>query len=92
MPTKSDPVPNPSGRARNVGKVNEAHFAEVEKTLLFVSEARQRAERAAKGLAKDGADEHLVEALEEAEQELEAIHRRLMQGTYFAVPKEQLTF
>ena len=43
--------------------MNEAHFAEVEKTLLFVSEARQRAERAAKALAKDGADEHLVEAL-----------------------------
>ncbi|HEY8644723.1 MAG TPA: hypothetical protein VIL77_02460 [Gaiellaceae bacterium] len=71
--------------------MNEAHFAEVEKTLLFVSEARQRAERAAKGLAKDGADEHLVEALEEAEHELESIHRRLMQSTYFAVPKEQLT-
>ena len=65
--------------------MNEAHFAEVEKTLLFVSEARQRAERAAKGLGKDGADEHLVEALEEAEQELAAIHRRLMQSTYFAV-------
>jgi hypothetical protein len=27
-----------------VAQVNEAHFAEVEKTLLFVSEARQRAE------------------------------------------------
>ena len=68
-----------------MARVNEAHFAEVEKTLLFVSEARQRAERAAKGLGKDGADEHLVEALEEAEQELAAIHRRLMQSTYFAV-------
>ncbi len=71
--------------------MNEAHFAQVEKTLLFISEARERAERAAKLLAKDGADEHLVEALQEAEQELEALHRRLMQGTYFAVPKEQLT-
>jgi hypothetical protein len=69
-----------------VAEVNEAHFAEVEKTLLFVSEARQRAERAAKTLGKDAADEHLIEALEEAEQELAAIHRRLMQSTYFAVP------
>jgi hypothetical protein len=83
--------PNPSEAARRVGGVNEAHFAEVEKTLLFVSEARQRAERAAKALAKDGAEDHLVEALEEAEQELASIHRRLMQSTYFAVPKEQLT-
>jgi len=71
--------------------MNEAHFAEVEKTLLYVSDARQRAERAAKALAKDGADDHLVEALEEAEQELAAIHRRLMQSTYFAVPAEQLS-
>jgi hypothetical protein len=71
--------------------MNEAHFAEIEKSLLFISEARERAARAAKGLAKDGAEEHLVEALEEAAQELEALHRRLMQSTYFAVPKEQLT-
>jgi hypothetical protein len=87
----SNRVPDPSGPARNLGQVNEAHFAEVEKTLLFVSEARQRAERAAKALAKDGADEHLVEALEEAERELAEVHRLLMQSTYFAVPKEQLT-
>jgi hypothetical protein len=71
--------------------VNEAHFAEVETTLLYISEARERAERSAKALAKAGADDHLVEALQEAEQELETLHRRLMQGTYFAVPKEQLT-
>jgi hypothetical protein len=70
--------------------VNEAHFAEIEKTLLFVSEARERAERAAKALERDEADTHLVEALQEAERELLAIHRRLMQSTYFAVPKEQL--
>jgi hypothetical protein len=71
--------------------MNEAHFSEIEKTLLYISEARVRAERAAKLLGKDGADEHLVEALEEAERELLALHRKLMQGTYFAVPEEQLT-
>jgi hypothetical protein len=71
--------------------VNEAHFAEIEKTLLYVSEARGRAERAARALAKDGAEPHLVEALEEAERELEALGRTLMQRTYFAIPKEQLT-
>jgi hypothetical protein len=70
--------------------VNEAHFAEIEKTLLFVSEARERAERAAKALERDDADAHLVAALEEAERQLEALGRTLMQRTYFAVQKEQL--
>ena len=71
--------------------MNEAHFAEIEKVLLYVSEARERAERTARSLAKAGADEHLVEALEEAERELEAVGRTLMQRTYFAVPAEQLS-
>lgn len=71
--------------------MNEAHFSEIEKTLLYISEARIRAERAAKLIAKDGADEHLVEALEEADRELLALHRKLMQSTYFAVPEDQLT-
>ena len=70
--------------------MNEAHFAEIEKTLLFVSDARKRAEKAAKELKRDGADAHLVAALESAERELEALGRRLMQQTYFAVPKDQL--
>ena len=81
---------NPSDPGRSISKVNEAHFAEIEKTLLFISEARERAQRAAKVLARDEADAHLVEALAEAEKELLALHRRLMQATYFAVPKEQL--
>ncbi|MGH2996348.1 MAG: hypothetical protein ACRDON_00320 [Gaiellaceae bacterium] len=71
--------------------MNEAHFAEIEKALLYVSEARERAERAARSLRRDDAEPHLVEALEEAERELERLGRTLMQRTYFAVPKEQLT-
>ena len=71
--------------------MNESHFAEIEKTLLYISEARERADRAADKLRRDGADEHLVEALEKAERELEDIGRVLMQGTYFGVPKHQLT-
>lgn len=74
-----------------VDDVNEAHFAEIEKTLLYVSDARERAERAARLLAGDDAEEHLVEALEQTQRELLALHRRLMQATYFAVPKAQLT-
>jgi septation ring formation regulator EzrA len=71
--------------------VNESHFAEIEKVLLYVSEARERAERTLRSLEKQDAEPHLVEALEEAERELEAVGRTLMQRTYFAVPKEQLT-
>ena len=69
----------------------EAHFADIEKTLLYISEARQRAEKAAKELRRDEAESHLIAALEEAERELEALGRKLMQQTYFAVPKEQLS-
>lgn len=71
--------------------MNEAHFAEIEKTLLYVSEARERAGRAKRALERSDAEPHLIEALDEAERELEAVHRTLMQRTYFAVPKEQLT-
>jgi hypothetical protein len=72
--------------------VNESHFAEIERALLYISEARARAERSARELGRDGAEPHLVEALEDAERELEALGRRLMQRTYFAVAEEQLTF
>jgi hypothetical protein len=71
--------------------VNERHFREIEVVLLHLTEARRRVEKAAGDLAKDDADPRLVEALEEAEKEIDRISLRLMQQTYFAVPKEQLT-
>lgn len=71
--------------------MNEAHMGEVERAMFVVSGARKRLERTADLLAKDGAEEHLVEALREAEQELDALSLRLMQKTYFAVAKDQLT-
>ena len=74
-----------------MASVNEEHFKKIEVVLLYISEARERAERTAQELRKDLADEHLVEALEQAERELEQLGRLLMQRTYFAVPKEQLT-
>lgn len=70
--------------------MTDSHSAEIEKTLLFISEARKRAEKTAKSLRSEGADEYLVDALENAERELEALGRTLMQQTYFAVPREQL--
>jgi hypothetical protein len=77
-----------SDSTTTIASVNEAHFAEVEKALLYVSEARERAERAAKTIARDGGDQHLVNALEEADHDLLSVHRRLMQATYFAVPRQ----
>ncbi len=71
--------------------VNEAHMAEIERSMFVVSGARKRLERTAELLAKDGAEDHLVEALREAERELDALSLRLMQKTYFAVSKDQLT-
>jgi hypothetical protein len=69
--------------------VTARHFDEIEKALLFVSEARERVESATRALADDGAEPHLVEALRDADDELLAAHRRLMDRTYFAVPGDR---
>ena len=71
--------------------MDEEHFGEIDVAMMYVEEARARAERAAAALRRGGADPHLVEALEQAEDELSEVARRLRQGTLFAVPKEQLT-
>lgn len=71
-------------------EVNEQHMAEVEGVLFLMSGARRRAERATRDLAKDGAQAHLVEAMEQAEQELEATIDAFFKSTYFHVPKDQL--
>lgn len=71
--------------------MNEVHFREIEKTLLFISEARKRAKQTAANIEKDGAEPHLVVALQEARRQLEELGRRLMQKTYFAVPDNQLS-
>lgn len=64
-------------------------MSEVEKTLLYISEARERAERGCRSLDGDGAELHLIKAMREAEQVLAAEHKRLMQATYFAVPDDE---
>jgi hypothetical protein len=69
--------------------VIEKHMSEVEKTLLYISEARERAERACTALEEDGAELHLIKAMRGAEQALAAEHKRLMQATYFAVPDDE---
>lgn len=72
--------------------MQEASSTEVEKVLLFISDARGRAKRARDRLGAGEADQHVLDALDRAEESLAAAHRELMQGTYFAVPErnEQL--
>jgi len=69
--------------------MNEAHFSEIEKVLLYVSEARERAERARAELLRAGAEQHLVDALDESRAVLRGEHRRLMQATFYAVPGQE---
>jgi predicted O-methyltransferase YrrM len=69
--------------------MDEQHFKDIEVVMLEIEQAQWRAERTAKNLRKAGAEDHLVEAVESAQQELVQAHRRLMQGTLFAVPSAQ---
>jgi hypothetical protein len=70
--------------------MTERQSSEVEKVLLYISDARTRARKAAESVEKDGADEHIVAALKDSEQQLAALHRQLSQGTYYAVPDESM--
>jgi len=72
--------------------MHESSSTEVEKVLLFISDARERAKKARSQLDVGETDMHVLEALDRAERSLGAAHRELMQGTYFAVPErnEQL--
>ncbi len=65
--------------------MNESHFSEIERVLLHVSEAAARTGRAIRELERDGAESHLVAALEKAKGDLEVTSRALIQGTHFAV-------
>ncbi|MDQ2983114.1 MAG: hypothetical protein M3R70_04195 [Actinomycetota bacterium] len=70
--------------------MDEKHFAEIDVAMLYIEEARERTERAMNALRAQGADAHLVEALERSATELALVARGLRQGTLFAVPKAQL--
>ncbi len=69
----------------------EADLAKIEAVLLYVSEARLRAERAFRELEESGAELHLVAALKDADAALADLHKRLLKGTYFAVGGNQLS-
>jgi hypothetical protein len=70
--------------------MTERQSSEVEKVLLYISDARARARKAAESVEKEGADEHIVAALKDSEQQLADLHRSLSQGTYYAVPGDSM--
>ena len=71
---------------------DEAQYLEVHSVMLYLEDALRRTERAIEALREDGAEEHLIEALECTQDELSEMARKLRQGTFFAVPKAQLSF
>ena len=71
--------------------MDETHFAEIDAAMLYIEEARARAERAAATLRSQGAGPHLIEAVEDAQEQLSDVARALRQGTLFAVPSGQTT-
>jgi hypothetical protein len=50
----------------------------LEQTLLLISEARERAEAAARAAVAEGAPMHVTAALRHADDELLVLHRRLL--------------
>ena len=66
---------------------DEQQFNEIEKTMFDLSGACRRARKTITALEKAKAPEHLIEAMRTTLAEREASHKRLMQGTYWAVPE-----
>jgi len=77
--------------AMNAQALDERNYGEVDVVLLHIEDARRRAELACAALRDGGAEDFLVEAMEQAQEQLSAAAKLLTQGTFFAVPKQQLT-
>ncbi len=67
--------------------MSAAHYETVDSVLLLLAEARERAEGAARAIAADEGQAKLVQALEAADRELLALHKRLLDGAYFGSEK-----
>lgn len=71
--------------------MTEAQSSEVERLLLYIADARERAQRAVEVLDRDAADQHIVEAASDAAKQLADLHRKLTQRTFYAVSQDELT-
>lgn len=67
--------------------MTEAQSGEVEKVLLYLGDARDRARLAEEKVARDEGDEHVVAALRDVAHDLDDMHRRLTQQTFYAIPE-----
>lgn len=73
-------------------ELDEESFRKIESTMLYLEEARGRAERAAKEMKDIGAEGHLIEATEQVCGDLTELARRYRHRTYFAAAKAQTSF
>ncbi len=79
--------------ARSISvETDEESFRRIESTMLYVEEARFRAERAVKEMRELEAEPHLIEATQQACDDLGELARRYRHRTYFAGPKAQTSF
>lgn len=69
--------------------LDEESFRKIESTMLYLEEARSRAERAAKEMRDLGSETHLIEATETLRDDLSTLARHYRHRTYFAAPKAQ---
>ena len=68
--------------------MTERQLGEVERVLLYVGDARARADRAATDLAREDAPDHIIEALADTARRMSDAYRALAQGTYYAAVAE----
>jgi hypothetical protein len=57
--------------------LDEKHYGEIDVVLLYIEDARRRAERSAAELRAGGAEDFLVEALEQVQDDLSETAKRL---------------
>lgn len=65
--------------------MDESDSSEVERVLLHIGHACDRAKRGAGAVTKDGGDPGVAKALADAAEELGRVYRQLTQSTYYAV-------
>jgi hypothetical protein len=68
--------------------MTERELGEIERVLLYVGDARTRADRAAIELARERAPAHVVDALADTARRMTDAYQALSQGTSYAVVPE----
>jgi hypothetical protein len=69
--------------------LDEESFRKIESTMLYLEEARARAERASKEMRAMGSEPHPIEATETLRDDLATLARHYRHRTYFAAPRPQ---